>query len=195
VGMGIRRGGGTRGVKPLWRCFGLFLRREEQSVSNRRSKLDGQGNQNAFALDRLRIGWRLSRSQWYRQSQMPFATTPEAGLSFQSSSATLLYDDWYPALRTSQLRAVGEEPRSIDSFNTLRTESMAAGISSHRETGPCPPTTSCGLSSSMRSSDLSHSRQSGSLPASRFGRYSRIKQSPAYKTPSSGTQTERFVGV
>ncbi len=37
-------------------------------------------------------------------SQMPFATTTEAGVPIQGPSATLLYDDWYPALRTDTLR-------------------------------------------------------------------------------------------
>ena len=35
---------------------------------------------------------------------MPFATTTEAGVPIQGPSATLIYDDWYPALRTSELR-------------------------------------------------------------------------------------------
>jgi len=36
---------------------------------------------------------------------MAFATTTEAGVPIQGPTATLLYDDWYPALRTSRLRA------------------------------------------------------------------------------------------
>ena len=35
---------------------------------------------------------------------MPFVTTTEAGVAIQGPSATLIYDDWYPALRTSVLR-------------------------------------------------------------------------------------------
>jgi phenylpropionate dioxygenase-like ring-hydroxylating dioxygenase large terminal subunit len=35
---------------------------------------------------------------------MPFVTTTEAGVPIQGPSATLLYDDWYPALRTDTLR-------------------------------------------------------------------------------------------
>ena len=35
---------------------------------------------------------------------MPFITTTEAGVPIQGSTATLLYDDWYPALRTEKLR-------------------------------------------------------------------------------------------
>src|SRR6202451_2121160 len=35
---------------------------------------------------------------------MPFVTTTESGASIQGPTATLIYDDWYPALRTSQLR-------------------------------------------------------------------------------------------
>jgi phenylpropionate dioxygenase-like ring-hydroxylating dioxygenase large terminal subunit len=35
---------------------------------------------------------------------MPFVTTTEAGVPVQGPTATLLYDDWYPALRTDQLR-------------------------------------------------------------------------------------------
>ena len=35
---------------------------------------------------------------------MPFATTTEAGVPIQGPTATLLYDDWYPALRTDALR-------------------------------------------------------------------------------------------
>ena len=35
---------------------------------------------------------------------MPFATTTEAGVPIQGPTATLLYDDWYPALRTGRLR-------------------------------------------------------------------------------------------
>jgi phenylpropionate dioxygenase-like ring-hydroxylating dioxygenase large terminal subunit len=35
---------------------------------------------------------------------MPFVTTTETGASIQGPTATLLYDDWYPALRTSTLR-------------------------------------------------------------------------------------------
>jgi phenylpropionate dioxygenase-like ring-hydroxylating dioxygenase large terminal subunit len=34
---------------------------------------------------------------------MPFATTSETGLPLQGPSATLIYDDWYPALRTVKL--------------------------------------------------------------------------------------------
>jgi phenylpropionate dioxygenase-like ring-hydroxylating dioxygenase large terminal subunit len=34
---------------------------------------------------------------------MPFATTTETGVPIQGPSATLIYDDWYPALRTSAL--------------------------------------------------------------------------------------------
>ena len=36
---------------------------------------------------------------------MPFVTTSESGASIQGPTATLLYDDWYPALRTDTLRA------------------------------------------------------------------------------------------
>ena len=35
---------------------------------------------------------------------MPFATTTESGVPIQGPTATLLYDDWYPALHTSKLR-------------------------------------------------------------------------------------------
>ena len=35
---------------------------------------------------------------------MPFSTTTEAGVPIQGPSATLIYDDWYPALRTDELR-------------------------------------------------------------------------------------------
>jgi phenylpropionate dioxygenase-like ring-hydroxylating dioxygenase large terminal subunit len=35
---------------------------------------------------------------------MPLVTTSEAGVPIQGPSATLLYDDWYPALRTDTLR-------------------------------------------------------------------------------------------
>ena len=35
---------------------------------------------------------------------MPFLTTTEAGVPIQGPSATLIYDDWYPALRTDRLR-------------------------------------------------------------------------------------------
>ena len=35
---------------------------------------------------------------------MPFLTTTEAGVPIQGPTATLLYDDWYPALRTDTLR-------------------------------------------------------------------------------------------
>jgi len=35
---------------------------------------------------------------------MPFLTTSETGASMQGPTATLIYDDWYPALRTSGLR-------------------------------------------------------------------------------------------
>ncbi|HZB88613.1 MAG TPA: Rieske 2Fe-2S domain-containing protein [Terracidiphilus sp.] len=35
---------------------------------------------------------------------MAFATTTEAGVRIQGPSATLIYDDWYPALRTDMLR-------------------------------------------------------------------------------------------
>ena len=31
---------------------------------------------------------------------MPFVTTTEAGVPIQGPTATLIYDDWYPALRT-----------------------------------------------------------------------------------------------
>src|ERR1700676_1101002 len=34
---------------------------------------------------------------------MPFVTTTEAGVPIQGPSATLIYDDWYPALRTDSL--------------------------------------------------------------------------------------------
>jgi phenylpropionate dioxygenase-like ring-hydroxylating dioxygenase large terminal subunit len=37
-------------------------------------------------------------------SAMPFVTTTEAGVPIQGPSATLIYDDWYPALRTDTLR-------------------------------------------------------------------------------------------
>ncbi len=36
--------------------------------------------------------------------QMPIVTTTEAGVPIQGPSATLIYDDWYPALRTDTLR-------------------------------------------------------------------------------------------
>jgi phenylpropionate dioxygenase-like ring-hydroxylating dioxygenase large terminal subunit len=36
---------------------------------------------------------------------MPFVTTTEAGVQIQGPTATLLYDDWYPALRTDTLHA------------------------------------------------------------------------------------------
>jgi hypothetical protein len=36
---------------------------------------------------------------------MPFVTTTEAGVPIQGPTATLIYDDWYPALRTDTLRA------------------------------------------------------------------------------------------
>jgi len=35
---------------------------------------------------------------------MPFVTTTESGVPTQGPTATLLYDDWYPALRTDTLR-------------------------------------------------------------------------------------------
>ena len=35
---------------------------------------------------------------------MPFVTTTEAGVPIQGPTATLIYDDWYPALRTDTLR-------------------------------------------------------------------------------------------
>src|SRR6516164_5488236 len=35
---------------------------------------------------------------------MPLVTTTEAGVPIQGPSATLIYDDWYPALRTDALR-------------------------------------------------------------------------------------------
>jgi phenylpropionate dioxygenase-like ring-hydroxylating dioxygenase large terminal subunit len=35
---------------------------------------------------------------------MPLVTTTEAGVPIQGPSATLIYDDWYPALRTGELR-------------------------------------------------------------------------------------------
>ncbi len=35
---------------------------------------------------------------------MPLVTTTEAGVPIQGPSATLIYDDWYPALRTESLR-------------------------------------------------------------------------------------------
>ena len=35
---------------------------------------------------------------------MPFVTTTGAGVPIQGPSATLIYDDWYPALRTDGLR-------------------------------------------------------------------------------------------
>src|SRR5580658_267624 len=35
---------------------------------------------------------------------MPFVTTTETGVPIQGPSATLIYDDWYPALRTDKLR-------------------------------------------------------------------------------------------
>jgi nitrite reductase/ring-hydroxylating ferredoxin subunit len=41
---------------------------------------------------------------WYALSEMPLVTTTEAGVPIQGPSATLIYDDWYPALRTDQLR-------------------------------------------------------------------------------------------
>src|SRR5277367_2380556 len=34
---------------------------------------------------------------------MPFRTTSETGAAIQGPTATLIYDDWYPALRTSAL--------------------------------------------------------------------------------------------
>ena len=36
---------------------------------------------------------------------MPFLTTTESGVPIQGPTATLIYDDWYPALRTDTLRA------------------------------------------------------------------------------------------
>jgi phenylpropionate dioxygenase-like ring-hydroxylating dioxygenase large terminal subunit len=36
---------------------------------------------------------------------MPFVTTTESGVSIQGPTATLIYDDWYPAVRTDTLRA------------------------------------------------------------------------------------------
>jgi phenylpropionate dioxygenase-like ring-hydroxylating dioxygenase large terminal subunit len=35
---------------------------------------------------------------------MPYVTTSEAGVPIQGPTATLIYDDWYPALRTDRLR-------------------------------------------------------------------------------------------
>ena len=35
---------------------------------------------------------------------MPFVTTSDAGVPIQGPTATLIYDDWYPALRTDRLR-------------------------------------------------------------------------------------------
>ncbi len=35
---------------------------------------------------------------------MQMVTTTEAGVPIQGPSATLIYDDWYPALRTETLR-------------------------------------------------------------------------------------------
>ncbi len=35
---------------------------------------------------------------------MPVVTTTEAGVPIQGPSATLIYDDWYPAMRTDGLR-------------------------------------------------------------------------------------------
>ena len=35
---------------------------------------------------------------------MPFLTTTEAGVPIQGPTATLIYDDWYPALRSDKLR-------------------------------------------------------------------------------------------
>ena len=52
----------------------------------------------------VRFNWQGRRPQCYRESQMPFATTTETGAAIQGPTATLLYDDWYPALRTSTLR-------------------------------------------------------------------------------------------
>ena len=40
----------------------------------------------------------------YALSEMPLVTTTEAGVPIQGPSATLIYDDWYPALRTDHLR-------------------------------------------------------------------------------------------
>ena len=55
---------------------------------------------------RIRTGacWHPSRLKCYGESQMPFVTTTEAGVQIQGPTATLLYDDWYPALRTDELR-------------------------------------------------------------------------------------------
>jgi phenylpropionate dioxygenase-like ring-hydroxylating dioxygenase large terminal subunit len=35
---------------------------------------------------------------------MRFVTTSDAGVPIQGPTATLIYDDWYPALRTDRLR-------------------------------------------------------------------------------------------
>jgi hypothetical protein len=45
---------------------------------------------------------------------MPFATTTEAGVPIQGPTATLIYDDWYPALRTGDAspRQAGQRPCS-----------------------------------------------------------------------------------
>ena len=53
---------------------------------------------------RNRLRWHERWLECYRESQMPFVTTTEAGVPIQGPSATLIYDDWYPALRTDTLR-------------------------------------------------------------------------------------------
>jgi hypothetical protein len=58
-----------------------------------------------------------------------------------------------------------------------------------------PATTTAGLSLSIRSMESSQMFQSGAVPSPKFGAYFTVKQSPVKRTRSSGTQTDRFVGV
>ncbi len=46
----------------------------------------------------------LPRAGWYCLRNMAILTTTEAGVPIQGPGATLIYDDWYPALRTDRLR-------------------------------------------------------------------------------------------
>ena len=50
------------------------------------------------------FGLRPSSIELLSFTQMPFVTTTEAGVPIQGPTATLIYDDWYPALRTDTLR-------------------------------------------------------------------------------------------
>src|ERR1700722_17914390 len=58
---------------------------------------------NSFSSS-LESRWHLDRRQCYGECEMPFVTTTEAGVQIQGPTATLIYDDWYPALRTETLR-------------------------------------------------------------------------------------------